>query len=187
MSNDNLFDSAMGDLDNGAAGGDNSAWKATAGIHGATCVGIVDLGMVESEWNGQKKIQRKIQLCFALNDQSNEGEAVTILSKRYTASMHEKSAFAKDLTLWGQHKVAKLGDLVGKQATLIVKIDDEKGYVDIGAISAPMKGQAEVTDKCYLPKFWFVTKDGAETGYKSIAHPTLVIPGIRPKKDNSEG
>ena len=176
---EDIFDSAPSALDSGA--GDNSAWKATAGIHAATCVGIVDMGMMESEYQGQKKVQRKIQLCFALSDQQNEGEAVTICTKRFTASMHEKSAFSAFLANWGQGKVAKLGDLVGKQAMLIVKVDEEKGYVDIGGISAPLKNQAEVAEKCYLPKFWFSAKDGSETGWKMVGHPTIVIAGPRPK------
>ena len=180
MSED-IFDQAPSELNSGS--GDTAAWKATAGIHQATCVGIADMGMQESEWQGVKKVQRKLQLCFALNDQEHEGEAITILSSRFTASLHEKSALTKFLSTWGQTKVAKIGDLVGKQAMLIVGVDEEKGYVDIAGISAPIKGQADPELKTYLPKFWFSSKEGVETGWAVKAHPDLVIPGVRPRSE----
>ena len=183
---DDIFDVPFDSLGNNTGSSDNSAWKAEAGIHQATCVAIADLGEQEIEWKGTVKKQRKIQLLFALADQEHPelGEPLTVIGKRYTASLFEQSALAKDLKAWGV-KPTKLIELIGAKAQLIIVVTEE-GYVNIQGIAPAGKNQADPAKPVYVPKFW-IEKDGEPTGYRLITHPTLVTAGLRPKDESSEG
>ena len=75
---------------------------APAGSHIATCTAVIDLGTQESNFNGEIKRQRKLMLTFELNEEAglrDDGKRYAI-SKRYTASLHEKSSLRKDLIAW---------------------------------------------------------------------------------------
>lgn len=181
---DDLFETNVENLDSGAGKGDSSAWKATAGVHTGTCVAIVDLGEQVSNFAGQEKKQRKIQLLFALNDQDHPeiGEPITIATGRLTASMFEMSALAKMIKGWGI-KITKLSEMIGQKAVIIVKVDEEKGYHDIQAIAAPMKNQVDPERAVFIPKYWREDAQGVPTGYRIVCHPTLAINAERPKKE----
>ena len=107
------------------------------------------------------------------------------MSKRYTASLFEQSALAKDLKAWGV-KPTKLTDLIGAKAQLILIATDE-GYINIQGIAPAGKNQADPAKPVYLPKFWLEAKDGAATGYPITSHPTLIVAGLRPKVESNEG
>ena len=70
-----------------------------AGTHAAVCVDIVDVGIVESEFNGEKKKQHKVRVVWQIDETQDNGKPFTA-SKRYTLSLHEKAALRKDLESW---------------------------------------------------------------------------------------
>jgi len=75
---------------------------APAGSHIATCTAVIDLGTQEVNFSGETKRQRKLMLTFELNEEAglrDDGKRYAI-SKRYTASLHEKSSLRKDLIAW---------------------------------------------------------------------------------------
>lgn len=70
-----------------------------AGAHSAVCVDVVDLGMIESDFNGEKKKQHKIRIVWQVEELQDNGKPFTA-GKRYTLSLHEKASLRKDLESW---------------------------------------------------------------------------------------
>lgn len=70
-----------------------------AGLHNAVCVAVEDLGQIEVEWNGERKLQHKIHLYWQIEERNSRGERFS-LRKRYTMSSHEASTLRKDLEQW---------------------------------------------------------------------------------------
>jgi len=79
----------------------NTFEAAPAGVHPARLVRILDLGTQESTYQGQTKHGRKIMLTFELlgDDRMSDGRPFTI-SRRFTASLGEKSALRPFLESW---------------------------------------------------------------------------------------
>ncbi|UXY14774.1 hypothetical protein N8I74_15835 [Chitiniphilus purpureus] len=74
---------------------------APAGTFPARCVRLIDMGTQVTEYQGRVKHQQKVLISFELlgDERMSDGRPF-IVSKRYTASLHEKSAFRKDLASW---------------------------------------------------------------------------------------
>jgi hypothetical protein len=70
-----------------------------AGAHASVCVDVVDLGIVETEFAGEKKKQHKVRIVWQTEDAQDNGKPFTA-QKRYTLSLHEKAALRKDLESW---------------------------------------------------------------------------------------
>lgn len=73
------------------------------GVFAARCVRIIDLGTQESEYMGEKKKAHKIILAFETSETMTGGDfdgKPFLVTTRYTASLHEKSALRKDLKSW---------------------------------------------------------------------------------------
>ena len=80
------------------------------GVHIGRCIGIIDLGTQEVEWQGDKKLQHKLMLKWELFGEDENGEPLTIdqdgkqmpltISKRYTMSLSDKSRLRADLAAW---------------------------------------------------------------------------------------
>jgi hypothetical protein len=73
-----------------------------AGTYPARCILVADLGTQETDYQGETKHAHKVLLQFEICDDEirrDDGEAF-ILSKRYTASLHEKASLRKDLASW---------------------------------------------------------------------------------------
>ncbi len=70
-----------------------------AGAHTAVCVDVVDLGIIESEFNGEKKKQHKVRIVWQIDEDMDNGKPY-IAGKRYTLSLHEKASLRKDLESW---------------------------------------------------------------------------------------
>lgn len=73
--------------------------RAEAGMHNAVCCDVEDLGMVEVEWNNEKKMQHKINIYWQTEEKKSDGERF-LLRKRYTFSMYETAQLRKDLESW---------------------------------------------------------------------------------------
>ena len=69
-----------------------------AGPHSACAVDIVDLGMVPNPFkDGQK--QHKFRIVWQVAERKDDGKPF-LVTKQYTASLHEKAALRKDLESW---------------------------------------------------------------------------------------
>ncbi len=124
-----------------------------AGAYLARCILIADLGTVQTDWQGQTKHARKVLLSWEILDDEarrDDGEPF-ILSKRYTASLHEKAALRKDLASWrGRDFTAEelagfdLKNILGQPCMLSVVHQDKDGrtFANIAAIMKTPKGSA---------------------------------------------
>ncbi len=117
------------------------------GISPAVCVGIMDLGLVESDYQGQKSLKQKIKLTFETEARTKEGTPCTV-SKSFTASLHPKSSLASFLGKWRGRPVdlgetIDLTKLVGACCTLVLSHQTSerngKVYATIDAVSKPTK------------------------------------------------
>jgi hypothetical protein len=116
------------------------------GIHSAVCVDVIDLGMVESEFQGQRRLVNKVRLAFE-SEQKNEDGKNCIITKTFTASLHPKAKLADFLGKWRGKPVVPgesidLAKLVGANCTLVVSHQQSmqgRTYASIDAVSKPTK------------------------------------------------
>lgn len=78
--------------------------QAPVGNHIGRCIGMIDIGTQQGEYQGKTTHARKIVVRFELpNELVSEGEFAGkpfIVSKFYTASLSEKANLRKDLVAW---------------------------------------------------------------------------------------
>jgi len=116
------------------------------GIHPAVCVDVMDLGLVESEFQGQKKMVNKVRVVFESEQKTEDNKAFTI-AKSFTASLHPKANLALFLGKWRGRPVVPgetidLAKLLGASCTLVVSHQQNpsgKTYAAIDAVSKPTK------------------------------------------------
>jgi hypothetical protein len=70
-----------------------------AGTYPAVCIDVVDLGMVETVWEGQKKSQHKVRLVWQVDERMADGKPF-LVKRRYTLSLDDRAALRKDLETW---------------------------------------------------------------------------------------
>ena len=148
------------------------------GIHPAACVDVMDLGLVETEFQGQKRMVNKVKLVFESEQRGEDGKPCTV-SKNFTASLHPKARLAEFLGKWRGRPVVPgetidLAKLIGASCTLVISHQQNmvgKTYASIDAVSKPTK---KVTPSG--------TYDAAATrqryaDWKAKASATQAIPG----------
>ncbi len=129
---------------------------APEGTHHAICVGLVEVGTVDSEWQGETKNLHKIRLTFELPDELhdfNGEEKPLVVSQEYTLSMGEKANLRK--LVEGIIGVAfhdeeaesfNIEELLGKNCLLAIKHKESKTgnkYVIISSASPLMKSMKD--------------------------------------------
>lgn len=122
-----------------------------AGTFLARCCRIIDLGTQSTEYQGEVKPAHKALITFEVTDPdtfTDSGGCFTV-SKRYTASLHEKAALRRDLEAWRGAKFSDaelqrfdLASVLGKTCLLsIVHVDkDGKTFANIGGVMKAPKG-----------------------------------------------
>ena len=116
------------------------------GIHPAVCVDVIDLGLVETEFQGQKRLVNKVRLVFETEQKNEEGRNCT-LSKSFTASLHPKAKLSEFLGKWRGRPVVPgesidLAKLIGACCTLVISHQQNmvgRTYASIDAVSKPTK------------------------------------------------
>jgi len=116
------------------------------GIHSAVCVDVIDLGLVESEWQGQRRLVNKVRLAFE-TEQINEEGKNCVITKTFTASLHPKAKLAEFLGKWRGRPVVPgesidLSKLIGANCTLVISHQQNmvgRTYASIDAVSKPTK------------------------------------------------
>ena len=130
--------------------GSSSFTPCPAGSELARCIHLIDLGTQTSTFDGETKSARKILIAFEVlsAETRRENGEPFILSKRFTVSLHEKSALRKMCTSWrgrdftpAELKGFDLATVLGKDAFLsIVHTEkDGKTYANIAAVMKPPK------------------------------------------------
>ena len=116
------------------------------GIHPAVCVDVMDLGLVETDFQGQKKMVNKVKVVFESEQKTEDGKNCTV-SKNFTASLHPKAKLAEFLGKWRGRPVVPgetidLAKLLGASCTLVISHQQNmagKTYASIDAVSKPTK------------------------------------------------
>lgn len=126
-----------------------------AGTYLARCCRVIDMGTQPVEFQGETKHQRKVLLQFEILDPDThreDGGAFTV-SKRYTASLHEKAALRRDLEAWRGAKFTDadlqrfdLAGVLGKSALISVVHADKDGrtFANLAGLVKPPKGMTGV-------------------------------------------
>ena len=116
------------------------------GIHPAVCVDLIDLGLVESEWQGQRRLVNKLRLVFETEQRGEDGKNC-IITKTFTASLHPKAKLSEFLGKWRGRPVVPgesidLSKLIGANCTLVISHQQNmvgRTYASIDAVSKPTK------------------------------------------------
>lgn len=116
------------------------------GVHPAVCVDVIDLGLVEVEFQGQRKLVNKIKLVFESEQKDEQAKNCTV-SKNFTASLHPKARLAEFLGKWRGRPIVPgetvdLTKLIGACCTLIISHQQNlvgRTYASIDAISKPTR------------------------------------------------
>lgn len=120
------------------------------GTHLAVCSMLIDLGMQYSEQ--YKNSARKVLIGWELPDETielDDGPHPRTISKRYTASLNERSTLRADLAAWRSRDFTAeelaafdLRNIVGKSCLINVthSTRDGKTYSNIGNVMALPKG-----------------------------------------------
>lgn len=123
-----------------------------ADTHIATCYRVIDLGTqvtpFKDERTGALKRQHQIQISWELDALMADGRPFSV-HKRYTLSLHEKSALCKDLQSWrgiaftdAELKAFDLTNIVGTSCLIGIahNTKDGKTYANISSILKLPKG-----------------------------------------------
>src|SRR5689334_2847158 len=116
------------------------------GIHPAVCVDVIDLGLVEWEFQGQRRLAQKVRVFFETEQRNEEGRNC-IITKTFTASLHPKAKLADFLGKWRGRPVVPgesidLAKLIGANCTLVISHQQNlvgRTYASIDAVSKPTK------------------------------------------------
>lgn len=136
---------------------------APVGNHVARCIGLIDLGTQEGEYQGKTTHARKVVIRWELpNELMAEGEFAGrpfIVSKFYTASLSEKANLRKDLSSWRGRDFTP-DELMGFDAKNILAkpcmvnvAHNDKGKAKVTAVAPVPKGMqvpGRVNDLLYF-------------------------------------
>ena len=143
-----------------SSGDGQSFTPAPAGVHQAVCVDVVDLGVLETTWQGQTKKQHKVNVAWQINEDRDDGKPYLVF-KRYTASLHEKAALRKDLESWRGRKFTReeemgfdVEKLVGANCLLNITHNDvgDRTYANVVSIMPLAKGMPLIQPRDYVRK-----------------------------------
>lgn len=127
---------------------------APEGVHHAVCVDVVDLGNVEVEWQGKKKLQHKVNVVWQISE-TRDDDTRFRLFKRYTLSLSDKANLRKDLESWRGRAFTEdelrgfdVEKLIGANCLLNVvhrkSNDGTKTYANVVSIMPLVKGMPKL-------------------------------------------
>src|SRR5512137_769127 len=164
------------------------------GIHPAVCVDVIDLGLVETEFQGQKRLVNKVRVVFETEQKNEEGKNC-IVTRTFTASLHPKARLAEFLGKWrgrpvGPGESIDLAKLIGANCTLVISHQQNlvgRTYASIDAVSKPTKrvvpsGQYDPAEARRRIAEWKAKEAGqsSEVGGQRSA-PSHLTPSLSPK------
>ncbi len=135
------------------SGGDYE--QAPPGNHPAVCVAIVDIGVQEQEFAGEKKYQRRAYFCFELVSEKSKAGNNFLLGIDLTVSLAEKAKLRAWVEAWRGKKIADgeefdISVLLGKKCLL--SVIEKGGYARIQGVASMPKGMVvgEPTHKPFI-------------------------------------
>jgi hypothetical protein len=153
------------------------------GAHVARCIRLIDIGTQKGEYQGMPTFKRQLVVAWELpNELMTAGDHAGkpfIVSKFYTASLHEKSGLRKDLAAWRTSDFSEeelkgfdMKALIGK-ACMVSLILSDRGKAKINAVMALPKGtqvpaQVNPSLNFSLDEFNQAVFDGLSDGYKKL-------------------
>lgn len=127
----------------------------TEATHHAILIGLIELGTMEVEWEGNTKEVPKIRVTFEITDEKKEwkegeGEKPMVISQEYSYSMGSKAKLRKlvegilgTALLDEEAYTFNMEDLLGKNCLLSIKHKTSKStgnkYQIVDGASAPLK------------------------------------------------
>jgi hypothetical protein len=132
---------------------------APPGVHAAVCVDVVDLGILEVVWKGQKKKQHKVRIAWQIGEDRPEDGKPYLVQKRYTLSLSEKAALRADLESWRGKPFTRdeeagfdLETIIGAPCMMNVVQETRDGntYSNIKAIMPLPKGMTRLQPRDYV-------------------------------------
>lgn len=133
---------------------------APQGVYQAVCVDVVDLGFLESTWQGVTTKKHKVNVAWQINEDRDDGKPFLVF-KRYTLSLHEKAGLRKDLESWLGRKLDRNDEMgfdveamVGKNCLLNVTHNrqGDKTYANVASVNPLMKGMPTMNAREYVRK-----------------------------------
>lgn len=114
------------------------------GIHHCVCVDVIDLGLVETSFQGVTKLVNKLKVIFESQARMEDGRPFTV-GKNFTASLHKKAKLNEFLGKWRGRPVVvgetiDLDKLIGSCCTLVISHQENQSgnlYAQIDAVSKP--------------------------------------------------
>jgi hypothetical protein len=133
---------------------------APTGVWQAVCVDVIDLGLVETSWQGETQSKPMLRIVWQIDETDAHGARYTV-SQRYTASLHEKARLRADLEAWrgrpfGESEVAAFDVESVLGANCLVNIthraNDKTGrtYANVASIMPLQKGTATLAPAGYV-------------------------------------
>lgn len=142
-----------------SAGSQGSFEIVPEGTYIGRCFKIIDLGTQTSEWQGEKKQQKKVLVCWELLDDEvrmDDGRPFSV-AKKYTASLHEKAQLRKDLEAWRGKKFTDeelegfdLKNVMGVYCMIQVVHSTDGQYANINAIMSTKEKPVAVNPNVYF-------------------------------------
>src|SRR6516225_9424173 len=116
------------------------------GIHPAVCLDVIDLGLVQVEFQGKREMKNKVKLVFETEAKGEDGKNCTV-SKNFTASLHPKAKLTDFLGKWRGKPVMPgdaidLDKVIGACCTLVISHQKSlvgRTYASIDAVSKPTR------------------------------------------------
>jgi hypothetical protein len=141
-------------------GGGRSFEPAPVGVHQAVCVDVVDLGWLETTWQGVTQKKHKVNVAWQLAEDRADGKPYLVF-KRYSLSLHEKANLRKDIESWRGRKLSHdeemgfdLETLIGKNCLLNIhhRESGDKVYANVASVNPLMKGMQALAVRDYVRK-----------------------------------
>jgi hypothetical protein len=125
------------------------------GNYVARCFSMIEIGTIEEEYQGEKKMAHKVRLTFEFPTEQKifkeeNGEQPYVISKEFTLSMHEKAGLRKFLEAWRgksftelEAKAFDITVLLGKPCMInIIQKENSKGNLvsQISSVGGMPKG-----------------------------------------------
>jgi hypothetical protein len=165
-----------------AKGSDGDFEPCPAGMYQGVCVDVIDKGMVPSTYNGEEKIQHKVQVRWQVDEPMDDGKPY-LVTKQYTLSLHEKANLRADLESWrGRAFSAEelqgfdLEKLLGANGQLNIVHNegrDGRTWANIAAITPLSRGMAKIAMHDYVR-----VADRSDSDQSNDLSP--VTPGVEP-------
>jgi len=148
------------------------------GAHVAILYSIIELGTMEIEWNGEKKLSRKLRLTWELPEETREfdGEKKPmVIGKKYTASLFEQSKLRPIVVgmLGSLSEDAEenfdIKSLLGRACMLQVSHEEFNGKKYANVVAATQLPKSIKAPKQFNPSQYLDYADGwDETIYQSL-------------------